>query len=1014
MSVQNFTNVVVSDSLVADSITCDSIVTNTYTTNTDLNIAGTLGVSSIIPTTQNNITMNAGYLTNSSILMLAKDVIIGNQGTNTNLTVYGNISYVESNQLRVKDPLITLNQGGSNVTSIGSGFEVVGSGNVLLGSLKSYSDNGNTISGFESSGNLKCNVLNSNSSNANVLTCGNANINILIGNVISSNICYSNDLQTPILSCNNINNLGNVNSNRFVGNVGNIVTVNSTIVNSGSVIVNTGNIGNINSSIIRNSGNIYMNHTRKLSLYDEADNFNQYAGFNYNNIDNRIAYNTPNISSSHNFFIGTSNISKNEIFKINNDGGNITNLVVQQNANILNLDVTGNITSNGIALNNIICNIVTANIGNITTINSTTLNNSGTLLSGIGNITTINNTTINNVNMVSSGNISCSRIVATTGNLTTINNTNINSSGNISCNRIVATTGNLTNINSTSIITDNFQSGTANLGYDALNYKIQFFSSSVGNNSRINFYNNSNITGEIVNSRIISTEGSSSISNRGNILWELGNLQIGNNLDTKNINLTGISIRLSGESIKLWGNIDNQTIGNIKTNILESSSISTTTIGCSTLNAGIVNGSSANITGSTVLNTLSLTGNITSNLNCSGSISSVSLNTSGNASIGNISTSILTTNNNININDGIIKFNSVSTKKISLFEVGNNDFQYYGFNIASNQLGYNVAGIGNAHRFYCGTSVSSKKELMSIGNLGVEITDDLTVAGMIYGNITSTTLNNSGTLLSDIGNITTLNNTTLNNVNINSSGNISSSRVVATTGNLSTINSTSIINNSNIDSGNVITTGRVTVGSTLFTDNINDNGGGNIVVVTPLKIGNNDGNYSSCIALNKTSQNIDCSTLRSSTYIFSSHFERTTNANYTFITINHLTGTGVNFGGALFLDFIVTVYNTLGNSSTRAYQSQIVFTKESAGTALLAINNGTASATTSGSGMTIGGPNFTPSTATSGVISVIMSAPTVSVGTFSRFTVSYNARMVVSGGNTDSYISNSITNVVYD
>jgi hypothetical protein len=66
--------------------------------------------------------------------------------------------------------------------------------------------------------------------------------------------------------------------------------------------------------------------------------------------------------------------------------------------------------------------------------------------------------------------------------------------------------------------------------------------------------------------------------------------------------------------------------------------------------------------------------------------------------------------------------NSVATRKISLYEVANNDNQFYGLGIESNTLVYSVADIGDRHVFFAGSGTGTRNELMRIkgnGNIGI-------------------------------------------------------------------------------------------------------------------------------------------------------------------------------------------------------------------------------------------------------------------------------------------------------
>jgi len=92
--------------------------------------------------------------------------------------------------------------------------------------------------------------------------------------------------------------------------------------------------------------------------------------------------------------------------------------------------------------------------------------------------------------------------------------------------------------------------------------------------------------------------------------------------------------------------------------------------------------------------------------------------------------------------------NSVETRKIVLYEGGNNDFQFYGFGIEANKLIYTTAANTDDHVFYSGASATTRNELMRIeggGNVGIGTASpsashklDVNGAGRFSGNVTST------------------------------------------------------------------------------------------------------------------------------------------------------------------------------------------------------------------------------------------------------------------------------------
>jgi len=68
-----------------------------------------------------------------------------------------------------------------------------------------------------------------------------------------------------------------------------------------------------------------------------------------------------------------------------------------------------------------------------------------------------------------------------------------------------------------------------------------------------------------------------------------------------------------------------------------------------------------------------------------------------------------------NFPNGNLQFsNIINSRKIVLWETGNNDNQYYGFGINGGTLRYNIDAPGSVHRFYAGNGSGSSNLLFSI------------------------------------------------------------------------------------------------------------------------------------------------------------------------------------------------------------------------------------------------------------------------------------------------------------
>lgn len=1019
-----FTNIIVSGSTVTTNLTCDTLQCNEFEIlTTDLSLGGSLGV--------NNITQDSGNLlvVKAPIIGLNGNVIIGSSVDPYNLTVYGNTTFIDTTNLDIKDALVRLNKGGSNITSINSGIEIEGSGNSVVSFFKTTGSNVSDgwiasqkfYSPIISTDSLSAsNVSLNNSTLSNVTINGNINTsNITIKEVNASlkmgltpDIAFSNRCTLEMLgnsgvalSYNTINGSkdfyirsGNTYAGEFYYDGYGSLRLTSNIKAEGDATFGTSKFdkhtfnGNVLIGTLVDSNTSILQFpsisAKKIALYDTALNNFQYNGFDV--APNEIGYNSIGGTTSHKFYRGVSSTSKKLLTTIEDWG----------------LSVTGNIfTNNNVTSGTVNTGLLSSTTGNITFINSSIINNSGNI--NTSNLITTGLTSSN----ISVGNITIGNIL----NVPLINSTTINNTGNIIVNKLTA------NI----LVADG-----STISYDGLNNKIVAYSNAVGKVSNLNFYSNSNIVSEVRDGAIqVETNGISAFQDRGDMTISAGNVTIGSILNTKYnyINSTILSV-IQCPDIELRGNTEvigiltanisstNSNITNLNTSIINNSG---NIYSNNLLTTGLVTGPNFNIgnliinsslntplTTSTLINssTINNTGNINSSIingNIYSSIGNIevlnsnTLNNSGLLTTGTLSctgdTTLGTSNVNVATVNGQLKFNNVLTKKMSLFEVANNDFQYYGFNISNLTMGYSVGSTSASHVFYSGATSTSRLECVRIKGLRENPTSTSTGCLQIVG---GGGIGCSGDIY--CGNLNTTN------------GNFTA----LTTGTLN-VSGASILNSANISNGLIANT--LLVSGNLNSSIINNNliNSSNVIIKNGLRIGSsyNDPTASPFISLIKGGQLIDCANIQGSCYQFSS--DRVINGTFTtasLVQINHTTSTTVGFSGTFFLDMVCSVTNTLNQTASRSLQLQMNFVKERGNTICnCAVNSGTSSAIASSSGATITGPTLTFN-AISGAVVLQFNQPTISTGTYAYTSYSYHGRVVVNQlSSTVSHIQNLVT-----
>lgn len=85
--------------------------------------------------------------------------------------------------------------------------------------------------------------------------------------------------------------------------------------------------------------------------------------------------------------------------------------------------------------------------------------------------------------------------------------------------------------------------------------------------------------------------------------------------------------------------------------------------------------------------------------------------------------------------------NTLQNRKVVLWQAANNDHQFMGLGVNSNEMRYQVSGVSDAHIFYAGSTATSSAELMRIngkGQVGIGTSNPITLLSNIDSNIIGT------------------------------------------------------------------------------------------------------------------------------------------------------------------------------------------------------------------------------------------------------------------------------------
>lgn len=229
----NFNNVIVSDSLTANNITCNSIQTNEANFDaTDILVNGTLYADTIINNTLSTLTISAPVIN------------LGMAGSTGTVNILGNLNYINVEELQIKDPIITINKGGTD--DLSCGLEVERNGSISQ-FFRTYGATGPTggSTGWDISGEVRANKINCSS----IGCTGPVSMTTLIstGATFTGNVSTTGNFTAGDVDTDTHNIRGNINLNANAGATGiiNIGPSASGAINIKSGVGSTGliNIG---------------------------------------------------------------------------------------------------------------------------------------------------------------------------------------------------------------------------------------------------------------------------------------------------------------------------------------------------------------------------------------------------------------------------------------------------------------------------------------------------------------------------------------------------------------------------------------------------------------------------------------------------------------------------------------------------------------------------------------------------------------------------------------------------
>ena len=768
------------------------------------NIAnGTSNVN--IPTINGNITMGVGGVANV--------LVVSTVGANVaNLVVTGNSNLNNISNVKIA--------GGTS----GQVVQTDGSGNLSFVSVSTSGVSNGTS-------NLSIPLIDGN---VNISANGNANVFVVSGTGIT------------VTGNSNLGAIGNVKitggtANQFLqtDGAGNLSfsTLSSASISNGnssvSIPVIDGNvdiIANGNTTLVVTSTGANVTGTIGATSNITAGNGSAATYFDINAINTSYAATRVIRSGSERWLIGAdaSSANGNAVIRYNAtinyvtvaESGLVTlsnNLIVTGNANVANLNTTGNVNSGNANLGNLVlanyvnvlANITSgnANLGNIALANY--VNVSSNLTAGnanLGNLAEANfvnvtsNLTSGNANL---GNLALANYVNVLANIT---------SGNANLGNLL--TANFANISVNLEVTGNITSGNANLGnlvtanYVNVSSNITSGNANLGNLAAANYINVANdisiignITSGNANLGNLALANYVNVANDANIVGNItaGNANLGNLVTANYFTINGSTgnLTLSG------GNIDGANVINANTiEILANANVGNLSFGTGqitgtgNITAGYYFGNGSQLTG---INASGGTANILSNGNSNVNIPVANGNITFSA-VGN-SNVVVITGTGINVAGTSNVVGNLSTGNADLGNLLVANFANISNNLAV--VGNITSGNANLGNLVTANYVNVSSNVTAgnadLGNVVtanfVNVSSNLTAGNANLGNLalanfvnvsSNLTASNANVsnLFADLANISNIEVT--NNANIN---NLTANNAVITTGNITTINS---------------------------------------------------------------------------------------------------------------------------------------------------------------------------------------------------------------------------------